>query len=86
MTYYRNRYIYEYLPIKETDDMIIKLHNHRGDKQVTRLVNIAMIKDVYGVYDEQNNFVRTEINTPNHTICVDETPDEIYDIIYKPRY
>lgn len=86
MTYYRNKYIYKYVPINMTDDMIIKLHTPHKDFQMPRLINAALIQDVCPIYNENHEFVHSEVYTLGHTICVAETPDEIYDIIYKPRY
>lgn len=85
-TYYRNRYIYNFIPMNITDDMIIKLHTLHKDFQIPRLVNAALIQDVYPIYNENKEFIHSEIYSFGHTIYVIETPDEIYDMINKPTY
>ena len=86
MTYYINKYIYKYVPINITDDMIIKLHSTRKDYKMPILVNAALIQDVYPNYNLNNEFTYSEIYSFGRSICVTETPDEIYDMINNPRY
>ena len=85
-TYYPTRYIYKLIPMNITDDMIIKLHSPRKDYKIPILVNAALIQSVYPNYNEYNEFIYSEIYSFGRSICVTETPDEIYDIINKPRY
>ena len=69
-----------------TDDMIIKLHSPQKDHKMPILVNAALIQNVYPKYNIKNEFIYSEIYSFSCTICVIETPDEIYDIINNPRY
>lgn len=85
-TYYPTRYIYKLIPMNITDDMIIKLHSPRKDYKIPILVNAALIQSVYPNYNEYNEFIYSEIYSFGRSICVTETPDEIYDMINKPRY
>ena len=85
-TYYRNRYIYKFIPINITDDMIIKLHSTQKDHKMPILVNAALIQNVYPKYNLNNEFTYSEIYSFDRSICVTETPDEIYDMINNPRY
>ena len=85
-TYYRNRYIYKCIPMNITDDMIIKLHSPQKDYKMPILVNTALIQNVYPKYNVNNEFIYSEIYSFSRSICVMETPDEIYDMINNPRY
>ena len=85
-TYYPTRYIYKLIPMNITDDMIIKLHSTRKDYKMPILVNAALIQDVYPNYNLNNEFTYSEIYSFGRSICVMETPDEIYDMINNPRY
>ena len=50
------------------------------------LVNTALIQNVYPKYNVNNEFIYSEIYSFGRSICVMETPDEIYDMINNPRY
>ena len=85
-TYYQKRYIYNFITMNITDDMIIKLHSPQKDHKMPILVNTALIQNVYPKYNINNEFIYSEIYSFARSICVIETPDEIYDMINNPRY